>query len=396
MGDYILIMLILARYSYRNLWVRRITTLLTAGGMGLVIFVFSAVLMLADGLEKTLVSTGSKENVVFIRRSSETEVQSMIPREQTAILENLPEIIIDKEGRRMAARELVILIGLKKLSTNSLANVLVRGVRPGISFDLRPQVRITQGREFQPGTAEIVIGKSIAKRFGISSLGQTLYFGMRNWTVAGIMDASGSGFDSEVWADADLLMATFRRPVYSSFIARLRDASFIPAVRERTLKDPRLTVEAWQEIDYYAAQSELMTRFIRILGITLTLIFSLGAIIGSMVTMYAAVGNRMAEIGTLRALGFRRGTILTTFLLESLQLGFTGGVLGLAAASLMDRMTISTMNWQTFSELSFRFTLSQSIVFQALAFSVTMGLMGGMFPALKASRLEIVTALRLK
>lgn len=389
-------MLILARYSYRNLWVRRMTTLLTAGGMGLVIFVFAAVLMLADGLEKTLVSTGSKDNVVFIRRSSETEVQSMIPREQATVLESIPEIVIDRNGRRMAAREVVILIGLKKLSTNSLANVLVRGVRSEVSLNLRPQVRITQGREFQPGTAEIVIGKSIARRFAISGLGQTLDFGMRRWTVVGIMDGAGSGFDSEVWADADLLMATFRRPVYSSFIARVRDASLIPTVRERVLKDSRLTVEAWQEIDYYAAQSELMSRFIRILGITLTLIFSLGAIIGSMVTMYAAVANRMTEIGTLRALGFRRASILATFLVESLLIGIIGGIIGLAAASLMDRLTISTMNWQTFSELSFHFTLSRTIVFQALVFAAVMGLMGGMFPALRASRLDIVTALRLK
>jgi ABC-type antimicrobial peptide transport system permease subunit len=208
------------------------------------------------------------------------------------------------------------------------------------------------------------------------------------------MDAGGAAFDSEVWADADLLMTAFRRPVYSSVIMHLRDPSLFPAVKEGVTKDPRLTVDAFREIDYYAAQSALMTSFIRILGITLTLIFSLGAIIGSMVTMYAAVANRVTEIGTLRALGFQRRTILSTFLAESLFLSLIGGLLGLLSASFMNRLTISTMNWQTFSELTFRFHLSQSVVVSALSFAAVMGLLGGMLPALRASRMDIVTALR--
>jgi ABC-type antimicrobial peptide transport system permease subunit len=389
-------MLTLFQYSYRNLWVRRLTTLLTATGMGLVVFVFAAVLMLAEGLEKTLVSTGSRDNALFIRRSSETEVQSILEREQAAILEDLPGIAVGPDARRLAGRESIILIGLKKKSTSSLANVTLRGVTPRISLALRPQVRIIQGRPFQAGTSEVVLGKSIAQRFAIGGLGQMIQFGNRSWTVVGILDAGGAAFDSEVWMDVDILMTAFRRPVYSSVILRLRDPSDFRAVRERVMKDPRLTVDAFPEIDYYAAQSALMANFIRILGITLTLIFSLGAIIGSMVTMYAAVANRVAEIGTLRALGFKRFTILGTFLAESLFLSLIGGLVGLFSASFMNQLTISTMNWQTFSELTFRFNLSQSVVISSLFFSAVMGLLGGMFPAFRAARLDIVLALRSK
>jgi ABC-type antimicrobial peptide transport system permease subunit len=217
---------------------------------------------------------------------------------------------------------------------------------------------------------------------------------MRQWTIVGIMDAGGSGFDSEIWADVDLLMGAFRRPVYSSVICRMANPADFPELKKRVLQDPRLTVEAWPETGYYAAQSQIMARFIRILGLALTIIFSLGAVIGAMVTMYAAVANRITEIGTLRALGFGRRTILSTFLLESVFLGLLGGAVGLLAASFMNRFTISTLNWQTFSELSFRFTLSWEIAVHAMLFAAGMGLIGGMLPAWQASRLAIVDTLR--
>jgi putative ABC transport system permease protein len=387
-------MFLLTQYSYRNLWVRRLTTLFTAGGMALVVFVFAAELMLAEGLEKSLVSTGREDNVEFIRRSAEAEVQSIVEREQATILETQPEIALDRYGQKLVARELVVLISVVKLSTNSPANVTVRGVNPEFSFDLRPQVRIVAGRHFQPGAAEVIVGKNIADRFAIGGLGQTLTFGTRQWTIVGVMDAGGSGFDSEIWGDVDLLMGAFRRPVYSSVIGRMNDPAEFAQLKKRVLDDPRLTVEAWRETEYYAAQSQIMARFIRILGIALTIIFSLGAVIGAMVTMYAAVANRITEIGTLRALGFKRRTILATFLLESLFLGLLGGLLGLFAASFMHRFTISTLNWQTFAELSFRFTLTWRIGINAILFAAGMGLIGGMLPAIQASRLTIVDALR--
>jgi putative ABC transport system permease protein len=188
-------MFILARYSYRNLWVRRLTTLMTMGGMALVVFVFAAVLMLALGFEKTLVTTGDKDNVVFIRRSSETEVQSIIEREEAAILETQPEIAAAADGRRFAAREVMVLISLNRRSDNGPANIAVRGVDARNSLVLRPQLRISAGRSFTPGTAELVVGKSIARRFATGGLGETITFGTRTWTIVGVMESDGNGFE---------------------------------------------------------------------------------------------------------------------------------------------------------------------------------------------------------
>jgi ABC-type antimicrobial peptide transport system permease subunit len=217
---------------------------------------------------------------------------------------------------------------------------------------------------------------------------------MRDWKIVGIFDAGNSGFSSEIWGDGDQLMQAFRRPAYSSVIFRLRDPSEFETVKSRLESDPRLTLEAKRETRYYAEQSEMMAKFLRILGISLTIIFSLGAIIGAMVTMYSAVANRTAEIGTLRALGFQRRSILVAFLLESLFLGLMGGCIGLFFASFMQWITISTVNFQTFSELAFNFSLTLDIVYRGLAFSLIMGFVGGILPAIRASRMKIVDALR--
>jgi ABC-type antimicrobial peptide transport system permease subunit len=246
----------------------------------------------------------------------------------------------------------------------------------------------------RPGSAEIIAGTSIAKRFKGGGVGETLRFGMRDWTVVGIFDAGNSGFSSEIWGDADQLMQAFRRPVYSLVIFRLADTTAFEVVKARIEGDPRLTLEARRETKYYADQSEMMAKFLRILGISLTVIFSLGAVIGAMITMYAAVANRTNEIGTLRALGFRRRSIIGAFILESLLLGLVGGCVGLFFASFLQLFTISTMNFQTFSELAFTFTLTFEIFYKGLAFSLIMGLVGGVLPAFRAARMNIVEALR--
>jgi ABC-type antimicrobial peptide transport system permease subunit len=386
--------MLLFYYSYRNLLVRRLTTLLTAGGMGLVIFVFATVLMLARGFEQTLITSGSVENAVFIRRSSETEVQSIVERKDAAILESLSQVAVDSELRRLAAREIVVLISLPGKETGTPSNIQVRGATHGISLELRSQIKIIAGREFNAGSSEILIGRNIAKKFKVPGLGGTINFGGRTWTVSGIMDSGGAAFDSEIWGDVDTLMGAFKRPVYSSVIIRMRDPAGLPLLKETVIKDPRLVEEAKREDEYYAAQSELMARFIRLLGISLTLIFSLGAVTGSMITMYAAVSARTSEIGTLRALGFRRTFILLAFLVESVFLSLLGAALGLAGASFMDRLTFSTMNWTTFSELTFRFMLSREIAADSVIFAVVMGVLGGALPSLSAARMNIVAALR--
>jgi ABC-type lipoprotein release transport system permease subunit len=380
-------------YSFRNLWTRRLTTFLTAAGMAMVVFVFAATLMLAEGLRKTLVETGSYDNVVVIRKSSNAEVQSGVDRLQASIVESQPEVALGANGERLLAKELVVLINLPKRGSGKPANVVIRGVGP-VSHLLRPQVQLREGRLPRPGSAEVVAGASIARRFTGGGMGETIRFGMRDWTVVGIFDAGTTGFNSEIWGDVDQLMQAFRRPVYSSVLFRLRDSSEFAAVRERIEGDPRLTLEAKRETRYYLDQSEAMARFLRILGLTLTIVFSLGAVIGAMITMYAAVANRTTEIGTLRALGFEKVSILAAFILESLFLGLLGGVAGLFCASFMQLITISTMNWATFSELAFSFSMTGTIVWKSLVFSLIMGFVGGVLPAFRAARMNIVDALR--
>ena len=380
-------------YSFRNLWTRRLTTALTASGMALVVFVFAATLMLAEGLQKTLVETGSPDNVVVIRKAAQSEVQSGVERLQASIVESQPEVAIGADGLPLLAKELVVLINLNKRGTSKPANVVIRGVSPA-SMALRPQVRLVEGRLPRPGSSEIITGRSIARRFEGAGIGEHLRFAMRDWTVVGVFDAVSTGFSSEIWGDADQLMQSFRRPVYSSVTFKLRDSAAFDGLKQRLENDPRLTVEAKRETKYYLDQSEAMAKFLRILGLTLTIIFSLGAVIGAMITMYAAVANRVTEIGTLRALGFQRGSILAAFVLESLFLGFLGGILGVFAASFMQLITISTMNWQSFAELAFSFALTPGIMVKSLLFSLGMGLVGGILPAFRAARLGIVEALR--
>lgn len=380
-------------YSLRNLWTRRLTTVLTASGMALVVYVFAATLMLAEGLEKTLAGTGSWDNVVVIRKGANSEVQSSVERSQASVAESRPEAAIGADGRKLLAKELVVLINLPKRGTGKPSNVVIRGISSA-SILLRPQVKLSEGRMPRPGSAEIVAGRSIAERFQGGGIGETLHFAMREWRVVGIMDAGATGFNSEIWGDADQLMQAFRRPVYSSVIFRLRDASEFDSFKSWLEGDPRLTLEAKREVRFYADQSEAMARFLRILGVSLTIIFSLGAVIGAMITMYAAVANRVTEIGTLRALGFGKWSILAAFILESLFLGLVGGLAGLLCASFMQLVTISTMNWQTFAELAFSFTLTFGIAWKSLLFSLVMGFVGGVLPAFRASRMNIVEALR--
>jgi putative ABC transport system permease protein len=380
-------------YSFRNLLTRRLTTFLTSTGMALVVFVFASILMLSAGLEKTLVDTGSDENVIVTRKSANSEVQSGIERQQAAIIESLPEIATAADGEPLLAKELVVLISLPKRGSDKPANVVIRGISPS-SIQLRPQVRLIEGRLPRSGSAEIIAGSSIAKRFKGGGIGESLRFGMRDWTVVGIFDAGATGFNSEIWGDAIQLMQAFRRPVYSSVTFKLASSKDFPLMKARLDSDPRLTLDVRRETQYYRDQSEVMAKFLRILGISLTAIFSLGAVIGAMITMYAAVANRVGEIGTLRALGFQRSSIMSAFLMEAFLLGLTGGITGLLCASFLQLITISTMNWQTFSELAFSFTLTLDIVWKSLLFSIMMGLVGGIIPAIRASRLKIVDALR--
>jgi ABC-type antimicrobial peptide transport system permease subunit len=372
--------------------------MLTASGLALVVFVFAAVLMLNEGLRATMVTTGEYDNVVLIRRSAETEVQSVVQRAQANVVIGHPAVAIGRDGLPLASRETVVLISLDKRESNKQgtthrSNVLIRGVSPQAG-ELRPQVKLAAGRMFQPGSSEVIAGTSVARRFVGAGLGERVRFGQREWLVVGLFDAGNSGFDSEIWGDADQLMQAFRRTVYSSVVLKLADSSRFDRFKRDVEGDPRLTLEAKRERAFYSDQTRALSLFIQILGLTLSVIFSIGAVIGATVTMYASVANRVTEIGTLRALGFQRRSILAAFLAESLLLGLVGGVAGLLFASGMQLVSFSTTNFQSFSELAFGFRLTPAIAVEALLFALAMGFVGGFLPALRASRMEIVDALR--
>jgi putative ABC transport system permease protein len=380
-------------YVARNLWARRLTTALTGAGLALVVFVFATVLMLDEGLRTTLVTTGEYDNVVLIRRAADTEVQSSVERAQANIAASHPAIALGANGLPMLSKETVVLISLNKRGSARPSNVVIRGIAPR-ALALRPQVKLTAGRLFRPGASEIIAGASIARRFSGAGIGETLRFGQREWTVVGLFDAGNSGFDSEVWGDADQLMPAFRRVAYSAIVLRLADTALFERFKKDIESDQRLTLDAKREQTFYSDQSKALSTFISVLGLILSVIFSIGAMIGATITMYASVANRVGEIGTLRALGFQRRSILAAFLVESMLLAVVGGVVGLAGASLMRFVSFSTTNFQSFSELAFGFRLTADIVVKTLGFSLVMGFVGGVLPALRAARMRIVDALR--
>jgi ABC-type lipoprotein release transport system permease subunit len=381
-------------YTWRSLWTRRLTTVLTLGGISLVVFVFAAVLMLANGLEKTLVDTGSDDNAIVLRRSANSELVSQVDRDAANIIRALPEIATDADGKALLAGEVYVIINMKKNVSNDMGNVSVRGVAPAV-LQLRPQVRLSAGRMPQFGTNEIIVGKNIATRFQGCEIGRSIHFGDGDWLIVGWFDAEGTAFDSEIWGDVEQLMPAFGRPVFSSLTFRVSGEDAFAAVKKKIEQDPRTQyVEVKRERQYYREQSQLMSDFIKVLGLIVTIIFSVGAVIGAVITMYAAVANRTVEIGTLRALGFRRRSVLGAFLVESILLALIGGLGGLVLASFMAFIKISTVNFGTFSELAFGFVMSPDIAFTSLFFSLLMGIFGGFLPAVRASRLSIIGALR--
>jgi ABC-type antimicrobial peptide transport system permease subunit len=349
--------------------------------------------MLDAGLRKTLVSTGSFDNAMLLRQAAQTEVQSAVGRDQASLLETLPEVARNVKGEPLVSKETLVLIAIPKKGGDKPANVMVRGM-PQLGLALRPQVKIVDGRVFRPGSSEIMVGKGVAEGFEGVGIGQRLRFANREWTVVGVFDGNKSGFDSEIWGDVEQMMQAFRRTVYSSVVAKLQDAGAFEAFKNRVGTDQRLVLDVKQEPLFYEEQSRQLSQFISILGIVLSVIFSIGAMIGAMITMYAAVANRTAEIGTLRALGFRRSSILAAFLLEAILLAIVGGAVGLFLASFLQAFTITTMNWQSFSQLAFGFHLTPQIIATSLLFSVFMGFVGGFLPSVRAARLEIVDSLR--
>ena len=382
------------KYILRNFKSRRLTTAITIAGIAMVVFVFSAVLMMAYGIQKTLVATGSPDNVIIARKSANGEISSIVLRDDFNTVLTLPHIAKSKDGKPLASGETVVIINLNKKS-GGLSNITVRGIGQE-AFILRPQVHIIEGRNFQPGAREVIVGSSIAKNFLGAAVGNTVTFGGDSWTIVGRFEAGGSGFDSEMWGDNDQLQSAFNRQGgYSTVTFKLDQSDAFNAFSAAFSNEPRLQqFEPKPEQKFFAEQSEAMALFIRILGIFITVVFSFGATIGAMITMYAAVANRTVEVGTMRALGFRRRSVLTAFLTESLVIALIGGIVGLFLASFLQFFSLSTLNYGSFAELEFSFALSPSIVGWSLSFSLFMGFAGGFLPAARAARLKIVDALR--
>jgi ABC-type lipoprotein release transport system permease subunit len=384
-------------YNVRSLMVRGWTTGVTAMGLALVVFVFATALMLSRGIQKTLASTGTTENAHIIRKGAQTEIQSGVQPEHLRLLSAAPETAMGKDGKPLAAGELAVLIFAHKADATSSsdgANVLVRGVSEK-SIELHPPARV-EGRMFKPGTSEIVIGKGLLGRFKGTRLNESMQFARRKWLVVGVMDQGGSGFDSEIWGDLEQFEDAFQRhPSFSAITLRLRDKDAISALEARLQSDPMLnTLVVKREVDYWAAQSEQFATFVKFLGIFVAVIFSFAAILGAMITMYAQVTARTQEIGTLRVLGFRRRSVLVSFVIESVLLALASGGIGLACASGMQLVSFSTMNFQSLSEVSFQFTLTPAILVASMMFAGLMGYAGGLLPALRASRMPITQATR--
>ena len=382
------------KYTIKNFTSRKLTTFITIFGVALVVFVFAAVLMMAYGIQKTLIATGLPDNVLITRKAANGEISSIIEGEVQDVIRTLPHIAVNKDGKQIMSKEPVVIINLEKLS-GGVSNVTVRGVSDVI-FDLRPQVKITEGRMFNFGLRELIVGSAVTTRFKGAKIGDMVKFAGDNWQIVGVFDSDGSGFDSEMWGDSQALLNAFNRgSAVSSLTLKLDNVNNFNEFKKNFEFDRRLQqFEAKIEQKYFEEQSELMANFIRILGIFITVIFSFGATIGAMITMYAAVANRTVEVGTLRALGFKRRSILVVFLIESLVIAITGGVVGLFLASFLQFFNISTLNFGSFAELSFGFSLSPTIVISSLLFAVLMGILGGFLPSIRAARLNIVNALR--
>lgn len=379
-------------YNIRNLMARKVSTILTALGIGLVSWVFIFTLALAGGFQAALQSTGSPQNAIVVRNGSTAELTSIIDRESAAAIESQPEIARATDGQPLATHELVVLWNLARKNGTS-TNVVVRGVTAK-SFALRPQVHLVQGRMFQPGLEEVVVGKLANERIAHCSVGDRIRLAGHEWMIVGVFDANGTSFDSEIWGDVELFMPVFDRPVYQSVTFRLDEPAHFGAIQKRLEADPRMSIRVHHEDEFYAAQSAALGALLRGLGIFVTLIMALGAVFGALNTMYAAVGSRTKEIGTLLALGFSRGAVLLSFLIESVLLALFGGLIGCLLALPVNGMATSTTNFASFSEIAFRFLVTPQMLLAGMIFAAVMGAIGGFFPSRNAARRVIVDALR--
>ena len=380
------------KYNVRSLLVRRVSTAMTAAGIALVVAVFLIVMAMVAGIASAITDAGAPDNMVVLRRGATTETYSAMDLAQFDALKFLPEIRRDAAGNPMASPELPVQT-LLELKNGSRENIVFRGVLP-VALEVHDQVRIVAGRMFRPEAGEVIVGESLVGRYRNCTLGAKLHFGRGTWTVVGIFTAGGSSFESEIWADIHNVQDEAQRGAYyASARLKLVPGADVAALTRRIADDPRINLQAQTEPEYYADEA-VVARQLRALLMVVAVIMGIGAVFGGMNTMYAAVAARASEIGTLRALGFGPGAIMTSFLLESSILAIAAGVIGIVVAMPIDGFSSTFGNFVTFSTLAFRFHISPAIVAEALAFAAIMGLVGGWLPAWQAMRLGIVDALR--
>ncbi|MGH7863701.1 MAG: ABC transporter permease [Candidatus Binataceae bacterium] len=380
------------KYNLRSLLVRKVSTAMTAGGIALVVAVFVIVMAMVAGLATTISEAGSADNLVVLRKGATTETFSAMNLEQFEALRFLPEIRRDADGAPLISAEIPVQVLMDRVG-GGRNNIVVRGVLP-VALKVHDQVKIVQGRMFEPGVNEVIVGRGLIGRYQNCSVGSTLRFGRNQWKVVGVFNAGGSSFESEVWADVHNIQADTQRGSYFA-AARIKTApgSDVASLERRIADDPRINLSAITETEYYEEQSAVANQ-LRGLGMVVAVIMGIGAVFGAMNTMYAAVSSRTAEIGTLRALGFSPGAVLGSFLIESLILAVAAGVIGVMLTLPINGIETTFGNFMTFSTLAFDFRVTPLIMLEALIFAGAMGVLGGFFPARQAMKMSVVDSLR--
>jgi putative ABC transport system permease protein len=382
-------------YNARSVVARWPAAIVSILGIAGTVGVFVAMLAMARGFQMTLVASGSAQNAIVRRAGASSEMESSVTLDQARVIADAPEVARSADGLPLASGEVVVIAAFPLVSTGTDANVQVRGLSREV-LQVRPSVKISEGRFFGPGLAELIVGRNAARIYGGLELDSRIEFGGQRWRVVGIFDAGGSAFDSELWCDASVLAQTYKRPenIFQSVTVRLTSPDAFPAFKDAMTSDPRLTVQVDREVDYYARQSQMVSTLIRVLGFLVAFVMGIGAVFGALNTMYSAVAARAREIATMRALGFGGGTVVMSFVFESLLIALAGGLLGCLAVLPLNGFTTGTINWQTFSHLAFAFRVTPDLLLIGVAFALLMGFVGGVLPAVRAARLPVAGALR--
>jgi putative ABC transport system permease protein len=381
-------------YNLRSVKVRWNSAVVAVLGIAGTVGVFIAMLSLAHGFKATLLASGSADNAMILRSGSTSEMDSGIQLEQVRLIQDAPGIARGPNGP-LVTPEVIVVAPFPLRSTGTDANVQVRGVSP-VALDVRPNIKIVEGRFFQPGLSELVVGRNASHTYTGLTLGSTVRFGGGNWQVVGVFDSGGTAFDSEVWCDSRVLNQVYHRPenLFQSVTAHLASRSAIQELKDSLTGNPQMTVDVSREVDYYDKQSTTLTTLITVLGRIVALIMALGAVCGALNTMYSAVSERGREIATMRALGFGGTSVVISFVIEALLISLVGGILGAVAVLPLNGLTTGAMNWQTFAHLAFAFRITPALMLWGIVFALLMGLAGGLPPAIRAARRPVAAALR--